>query len=112
MYNMSSNGYDIAIIKLRDKLVLDSNVQLACIPDSIDDKNINYLMALNTSVWAIGGFVTGSNTFGELIEPVANYKMQILDNRMCSSLLQSVTDATGVFCAGILFCLKRSILVD
>jgi hypothetical protein len=60
---VTSNGYDIALIKLRDKVTLDENVQLACIPDDIDVQNISKFLKVGSFGYGIGSqFVGRVNT--------------------------------------------------
>lgn len=93
----NSLEYNVAVFQLRDKIYLDQNVQLACIPDAVDYSNEASYTSTNQAVTSIG-FSSLDSSFTKTL---AQLDMNILSPSSCSSILANPTlNLTQVICAG------------
>lgn len=79
-YNTTTLENDIAIIKLKNPVTLNSRVQLACLPDPANGKYPSF----NIGTWAVGwGTLTEG---GSTPDKLQNVKMTIYNPIACKSV--------------------------
>lgn len=95
-YDPLSSLNDIAIIKLKDEVILNNYIQTACLPDP----NIkNYPNQANIDAWAAGwGTFKSSRLTASVLQDV---KLTVYDKEMCDKVVpSSAKDWNSQICAG------------
>lgn len=95
-YDPDANGNDLAVIKLKNKVIFDEFVQPVCIPDAYDLQIMSAFLTVNQTAFATGW----GQAFGRGYQGLTNYEMLIFKNSDCMDVLRSKGDLDGVICAG------------
>lgn len=87
---------DIALLKLTQDVVLNKNIQIACLPDP---KHIYYPAKINISAWTTGwGYLKQSGTPSDSLQ---NVKLTVYDGNLCNNSVAFYTkNWRSQICAG------------
>lgn len=106
-YDANTLENDLAIIKLRDKVELNENVQLTCLPDKHDFTET--YPEPNQYAWAAGWGTSGKLRPLSPVNELKNMRLDVYNMSMCSGILKLTAEELGkyAFCGGLNnFCKK------